>query len=217
MAKKRLIESGIHLTQEQKEVKGEVMANRVIFLEGRAGTSKTFLSIQIALDLFHKKEVDKIVITRPPIEAGASLGYLPGGFDSKDGKLAPYLIPVFEIFEEIIGMGGKQVVDQMVANGEIVVTPPQLIRGWNFKRAIVIIDEAQNLTVPQLKLILSRLCKGSKLIFTMDERQIDLVPTSTSCYKVLKKLNNASGVFFGRLTENHRDPLAIELLDLIEE
>lgn len=216
MAKKKLSRQHITLSEEQKDAKRTILDSRITFLEGDAGTSKTFLSVEVALDLYSRQIVDKIIITRPPVEAGPGMGFLPGDLGPKEGKLAPYLIPVFETIEKILGEGGKQQLDQMLVNDEVVVSPPQLLRGRNFERAVIIVDEGQNLTVQQLKLILSRLCKGSKLIFTMDKNQIDLTEPTHSCYFQLHKIKNVGEVSFIKLTENHRDPLALELIKLIE-
>lgn len=213
--KLRLIRPLGQLTPEQKIIKNDVMENHVNFLFGRAGTSKSHLAVNVGLDLLTKKlHYDKIIICRPPLEAGMSMGFLPGGLDPLEGKVAPYAKPILTLVEK---MSSPDTVKGMIEHGILEVVPPQLVRGWTFENSVVIVDEGQNLNLQQFKLIISRLGKTSKLIFTMDAEQIDLIPPHESCIHYLPKLMGTEGVYFCTLTENFRHPLALEILNKINE
>lgn len=201
------------LTEEQKIIKTNVMENHVNFLFGRAGTSKSHLAVNVGLDLLAKRlHYDKLIICRPPIEAGMSMGFLPGGLDPLEGKVAPYAKPILTLVEK---MTDSMTVKAMLEHGVLEVVPPQLVRGWTFENAVVIIDEGQNLDLNQFKLIVSRLGKTSKLIFTMDYDQIDLIPPNHSCIHSIENLRDMEGIFIATLTENFRHPLALKIIDAV--
>jgi phosphate starvation-inducible protein PhoH and related proteins len=163
------IKFSVNLNEEQRLAKEEILKNKVTFLKGKAGSGKSLLAVQTALDCLFKKQVDKIYITRPAVDAGESYGYLPG---DKNSKMAPY---TDAIYDNMYTAYNKEKVDKEIRDGRIVVVPIGHMRGSNFSNAVVIIDEAQNVTKPQMELILTRLCKGSKMIFVGDSSQIDLL------------------------------------------
>ena len=192
------IKFSINLNEEQRLAKEEILKNKVTFLKGKAGSGKSLLAVQTALDCLFKKQVDKIYITRPAVDAGESYGYLPG---DKNSKMAPY---TDAIYDNMYTAYNKEKVDKEM-------------RGSNFSNAVVIIDEAQNVTKPQMELILTRLCKGSKMIFVGDSSQIDLLNKKTSGFDmiadVLSKIDLISTI---ELKTNHRDPIVEDILEKLK-
>lgn len=205
------IKFSINLNEEQRLAKEEILKNKVTFLKGKAGSGKSLLAVQTALDCLFKKQVDKIYITRPAVDAGESYGYLPG---DKNSKMAPY---TDAIYDNMYTAYNKEKVDKEIRDGRIVVVPIGHMRGSNFSNAVVIIDEAQNVTKPQMELILTRLCKGSKMIFVGDSSQIDLLNKKTSGFDmiadVLSKIDLISTI---ELKTNHRDPIVEDILEKLK-
>lgn len=147
----------------------EAMAkNEVVFGLGPAGTGKTYLAVAMALDLFKKKEISRVVLTRPAVEAGEALGFLPG--DMRD-KVAPYLRPLYDAIDDMLGFeeGAKRLED-----GSIEIAPLAYMRGRTLSRSCLILDEAQNTTREQMFMALTRLGEGSRCVITGDASQIDL-------------------------------------------
>lgn len=222
----------IDFTDEQKEARKVIHDNVITVLTGRAGTAKSILSASVALELLNKKtrtkglsytpkhevdykEIRKIIITRPTIEAGESLGYLKGdAFDLKEGKLAPYLAPVIGNMNKLIGEASmKAIIESDFCPIETI--PIQFLRGHTFENCVVILDEAQNTDLEQFKLIASRLGHNSKLIITSDWRQIDLKDRNKSAHEWLEKIQGLDGVGCYELTQNHRHPLAVKIMDVL--
>lgn len=204
----------VQLTEEQKLAKAVALENRITIFTGKAGTSKTLLSCNIALDLLQKGRVNKIIVTRPMVDVGESMGYLPGeGFSFTEGKMAPYLAPIMQAFYKL---KDKKVIDKWIEDGKIIIVPIQFVRGLNFEDCAVLVDEAQNLTTKQLKALVTRICKDAYMFFTSDLAQIDLVKPTTSAGPIFKIIMRRPGVGSFELTQNFRDPLALQLLEDIE-
>jgi phosphate starvation-inducible PhoH-like protein len=144
--------------------------NSIVFIDGIAGTGKTYISASWGLEHLLKGKFDKMVITRPYVEAGESLGFLPGDFDT---KIAPFMIPIFDVMGDHLT---KDDVDSLFKSGKIVTLPLAYMRGVTFKNSFVLLDEGQNATVKQMHLFLTRIGKNSKVVVTGDASQSDLGP-----------------------------------------
>jgi len=163
--------------------------NDIVFVGGPAGTGKTFLSVVLAIKALKEKIIEKIVITRPVVEAGENLGFLPG--DLQD-KINPYLRPIYDSLEEILP---KKKIKQFIDNGIIEIVPLAYMRGRTLKNAYILLDEAQNTVSSQIKMFLTRMGKNSKMIITGDITQIDLKSKKESgLVDALKRFNNTEGI-----------------------
>lgn len=172
-----------------------MVANEVVFGLGPAGTGKTYLAVAMALDLLRKKEISRLILTRPAVEAGEALGFLPG--DMRD-KVAPYLRPLYDAIDDMLGFeeGAKRLED-----GSIEIAPLAYMRGRTLSRSFVILDEAQNTTREQMFMALTRLGEGSRCIITGDSSQIDLKDHGISgLLEAENALKDVDGVAF-----NHFD------------
>jgi phosphate starvation-inducible PhoH-like protein len=202
----------ITLNEEQKQAKSVILQNSITYIAGKAGSGKTLVSCQVALDLFFKKQVKHIIITRPAVEAGEKLGFLPGGMEE---KLDPYVQAIYQNFYSLYK---KDKIDNMIKEGSIQIKPFAYMRGSTFCEAVIIVDEVQNTTESQVKMVLERLGKGSKMMLCGDINQIDLGRGITSGIKFLdflqeKELKNYTKIV---LKTNHRDPIVEEILNLYE-
>lgn len=203
------------LTEEQKVAKGIAMNNTVTFFRGKPGTSKSMLCCHVALDLLIKGYVDKIVVTRPTVVASKDMGFLPGdAFDFKEGKMAPFLAP---ILQGMYKLRSQKEIDLMIKDGRIQIVPIQFARGLNFENCVVIVDESQNITTDELKTLTTRISENCKMLFTSDINQIDLFNKQSSGSKFIDHLRNLDEVAVVELTENFRHPLALAIMDLIDE
>ena len=155
-------------TANQYELVSQVRKNDLVFCVGPAGTGKTFLAVLLAVNYLKKGIVSKIIITRPAVEAGESLGFLPG--DLKE-KIDPYLMPIYDALDSILGSEQK---DKMIEKGIIEVIPLAYMRGRTLNEAFIILDEAQNTTDKQMLMFLTRLGFNSKMMVNGDITQIDL-------------------------------------------
>ena len=164
-------------TVGQKNYVSAIKKNTIIFGVGPAGTGKTYLAVCQAVNAFKSKEVEKIILTRPAVEAGEKLGFLPGDLQT---KVDPYLRPLYDALGELFGFETYQ---KLMEKGVIEVAPLAYMRGRTLSNAFVILDEAQNATREQMKMFLTRLGDGSKMVVTGDLTQTDLPEGKTSGLK----------------------------------
>ncbi len=175
----------------QKIYIDSIRKNDIVFGIGPAGTGKTYLAVAMAVDAFRKKEVERIILTRPAVEAGEKLGFLPG--DLQD-KVDPYLRPLYDGLFDVMGAENYL---KNVERGLIEVAPLAYMRGRTIDSAFIILDEAQNTTKEQMKMFLTRLGYGSKSVVTGDVTQIDLPSGKHSGLKQVEGiLNNIPGISF---------------------
>lgn len=181
-------------TPRQDKLISAIRAHSLVFATGSAGTGKTFVCTTMACEALRKGMTDKIIITRPALEAGESLGFLPG--ELKD-KYAPYLEPFMGVFEEWFG---KSHTEYLLKAGRITPKPLAFMRGVTFKDAWVILDEAQNTTPVQMKMFLSRMGGNTKMLVTGDPSQKDIRGTSglQDALDRLQPLPDVASVHFGR-------------------
>ena len=178
-------------TLNQREYFAKIMNSDLVFGIGPAGCGKTYLAVIIGVMLLKKGEIERIVITRPVVEAGESLGFLPG--DLKE-KVDPYLRPLYDAFHDVLGI---EVTEKMVGRGQIEIAPLAYMRGRTLENAYVVLDEAQNTTKEQMKMFLTRLGENSKMIVTGDVTQIDLPKRITSgLVHVSQVLKDVEGIEF---------------------
>jgi phosphate starvation-inducible PhoH-like protein len=195
-------------TNGQKGYVDAIKANDIVFGIGPAGTGKTFLAVAMAVTAFKNKEVDRIILTRPAVEAGEKLGFLPGDLQN---KVDPYLRPLYDALYEIMGAETYQ---KHLEKGSIEVAPLAYMRGRTLDDSFIILDEAQNTTPEQMKMFLTRIGLGSKAVVTGDITQIDLPGEKKSGLKeVIKVLTDIKGIEFVYLTE--RDVVRHELVQKI--
>jgi phosphate starvation-inducible PhoH-like protein len=170
--------------------------HEVVFALGPAGTGKTYLAVAAAVDLLMTGRVERIILSRPAVEAGERLGFLPG--DMRD-KVDPYLRPIFDALHDMLPA------DQLarrLASGEIEVAPIAFMRGRTLSHAFVLLDEAQNTTPVQMKMFLTRLGEASRMVVTGDPTQVDLPPgTRSGLAEALETLANVEGIATVRLTD----------------
>ena len=177
------------LSKNQNKFVDSCAFNDIVFVIGPAGTGKTFLSVVLAVKALKEKIIEKIVITRPVVEAGENLGFLPG--DLQD-KINPYLRPIYDSLEEILP---KKKIKQFIDNGIIEIVPLAYMRGRTLKNSYILLDEAQNTISSQIKMFLTRMGKNSKIIITGDITQIDLKSKKESgLVDAVKRFNNTEGI-----------------------
>jgi len=153
----------------------------ITFGIGPAGTGKTFLAVASAVKMYSEEKIKKIVLTRPAVEAGERLGYLPGDLTQ---KIDPYLVPLFDSLEYFLG---NETLQYLIEKRNIEIVPLAYMRGRTLNKACIILDEAQNSTLSQIKMFLTRLGEDSKMIITGDESQVDLNNTQLSGLKKVRK------------------------------
>jgi phosphate starvation-inducible PhoH-like protein len=168
----------------------------IVFAIGPAGTGKTFLAVAMAVEALHNRDVERIILVRPAVEAGESLGYLPGDFRE---KVDPYLRPLYDALGELMPVERMR---KLIELGVIEIAPLAYMRGRTLNRAFVILDEGQNTTVGQMKMFLTRLGPGSKAVITGDVTQVDLSDPEDSGLKriqpILAEVADVEFVYFGR-------------------
>lgn len=155
-------------TDNQKALWDSMKDSSQVFVLGPAGTGKTYVTATYASDLYTLKEIDKIVITRPHVAVGKDLGYLPGSLEE---KTYPWALPVLDVLQKHLGKG---TVDTAIKNGNIEMAPLALMRGRSFDNAFIIVDETQNITTHELKMLLTRVGENSKIVLNGDVQQSDL-------------------------------------------
>lgn len=201
-------------TLGQKRYIDAINNNDIVFGIGPAGTGKTYLAMAAAVRAFKSKEVNRIILTRPAVEAGENLGFLPGDLQN---KVDPYLRPLYDALFEILG---HDTYNNLFEKGLIEVAPLAYMRGRTLDSAFVILDEAQNTTNEQMKMFLTRLGYGSKAIITGDVTQIDLPRGKQSGLKtVLRILAGDKGIGITYLNKNDivRHPLVQRIIDAYEK
>ena len=155
-------------TDNQKALWEAMKSNSQVLVLGPAGTGKTYVTATYAADLYTLKEIDKIVITRPHVAVGKDLGFLPGSLEE---KTYPWALPVLDVLQKHLGKGA---VDTAIKNGNIEMAPLALMRGRSFDNAFIIVDETQNITTHELKMLLTRVGEGSTIVLNGDVQQSDL-------------------------------------------
>ena len=199
------------LNSEQKEAKAKILQHTVTLLAGSAGSGKTFLACQIALEKLFMKEAEKVIITRPTVSK-EEIGFLPG--DLRE-KMDPWVQP---IYQNMYALYDKVKVEQLIQNGQIEIVPVSFMRGRTFLDSVVIVDEAQNVTHEQMEMIVTRIGLRSKMIICGDDHQVDLKRKADSGFRFLysaaRKVKNMCAI---SLKTNHRDPIVEDLINLYDE
>lgn len=199
----------VQLTDEQKEAKEKVLDSTISILTGVAGTSKTFLACQIALSLHfgNRNEFNRITIMRPMVGT-EDMSALPGTLEE---KMAPWMVP---IVENMYMLTDKSKIQKMMSEGQINILPLQFTQGVTLTNEVIIIDEAQNVTAQQFEMILTRLGKGSKMIFTGDPNQIQLKSKSRSgLQRLIDIVPEVDALTCIELKENYRDPIIRDIIE----
>ena len=180
----------IRNTNQQKYVNA-IIENDAVFAIGPAGTGKTYLAVARAVEALENSNIKRIVLVRPAVEAGEKLGFLPGDLSE---KVDPYLRPIYDALYEFIGF---ERVNRLIEKQVIEVAPLAFMRGRTLNEAYIILDEAQNTTIPQMKMFLTRMGFGSKMVITGDITQIDLpVPNQSGLIDAIKILHNIENIAF---------------------
>ena len=180
---------------------------------GPAGTGKTYIPVAMALQALKDGSVSKIIITRPIVEAGEKLGFLPGALEE---KINPYLRPIYDAIESMEGYGA---VERLVDSRAVEIAPIAYMRGRTFENAFIIVDEAQNTTVDQLEMLVTRMGMGSKLVITGDITQVDLPKRKNSGLLTFKEIvGGISKIKFHSFTEEDvmRHPIVKEIVKAYE-
>ena len=201
-------------TPNQQKLVEEFSHNDLTFALGPAGTGKTFLAVAAAVDAFERGTVERIVLTRPAVEAGERLGFLPGDLTQ---KVDPYLRPLYDALFDLMGFEKSQ---RLMERQSIEVAPLAYMRGRTLNNAFVILDEAQNTTPEQMKMFLTRIGFGSKAVITGDVTQIDLPKGVPSGLKhAIRILDGVRGIEITRFTSKDvvRHPLVARIVDAYEE
>lgn len=201
-------------TVGQKKYVDAIKKNTVVFGVGPAGTGKTYLAVCLAVSAFKGKQVEKIILTRPAVEAGEKLGFLPGDLQT---KVDPYLRPLYDALQEMFGM---ETYLKLMEKGSIEIAPLAYMRGRTLSNAFIILDEAQNTTCEQMKMFLTRMGDGSKMVITGDVTQIDLPEGKKSGLKqAVSILKNIEGIETVTLTAKDvvRHPLVMQIVRAYEK
>ena len=197
-------------TENQQRLVKAFEENDLVFATGPAGTGKTFVAIALAVKALKNKEIRKIILSRPAVEAGEKLGFLPG--EMKD-RLDPYLQPLYDALQDMVP-GAK--LKEYMENNVIQIAPLAFMRGRTLNDAVIILDEAQNTTTHQIKMFLTRLGMNAKMIITGDVTQIDLPPTATSgLVQAMQILKGVKGI--GKVEFEKKDIVRHKLVQRIVE
>ena len=199
----------LSLSSEQKSAKQAILHHPYNFIVGKAGSGKTLLACQVALDMFFKRMINKIIITRPTVSTEDN-GFLPG---SEKEKMEPWLVPIRSNMKKIYNK--PLILDKMEKDESIELVSLAHFRGRTFEKSIIIVDEFQNLTRAQFKMALGRLGKGSTMIFCGDNQQIDLKDKNYSAIHDLPKIDDSLYVYKRILQDNHRHEAIDEVFELL--
>jgi len=201
--------SVIARSEKQSDYIKALKENDIVMSLGPAGTGKSFLAVSVAITLLMEKKIDRVILSRPAVEAGEKLGFLPG--DMKE-KVDPYLRPLYDALYELFG---ADKIDKKIATGEIEIAPLAFMRGRTLKNCFAILDEAQNATETQIKMFLTRIGENSKLVVNGDPSQIDLINKSQSglikSKDILKDLKEIKIIEFDH-TDVVRHPLVSKII-----
>jgi phosphate starvation-inducible PhoH-like protein len=207
---KNPIKFQIQLNDEQKQAKSLILDNPITALKGMAGSGKTLVATQVALDLLFTKQVEKIIITRPTVSK-EDIGFLPG--DIRE-KMDPWLAP---IYHNLYMLYSKEKVDKEVELGNIEIVPFAFMRGRTFVNSFVIVDEAQNVTHSQMETVIGRLGKGSKMVICGDMAQIDLKNKRDTGFSFLARIEeHVKGFKTFNLQQNHRHDIVSPILKVYQ-
>ena len=190
-----------------------IKKDTVVFGVGPAGTGKTYLAVCMAVAAFKSRQVEKIILTRPAVEAGEKLGFLPGDLHE---KVDPYLRPLYDALQELLGL---ETYVKLMERGAIEVAPLAYMRGRTLSNAFIILDEAQNTTKEQMKMFLTRMGEGSKMVVTGDVTQIDLDGKDSGLVHATRVLENVEGISVCKLTAKDvvRHPLVMRIIRAYEK
>ena len=201
--------SVIARSKRQSEYIESLRKNDIIFALGPAGTGKSFLAVSVAITMLMEKKIGKVILSRPAVEAGEKLGFLPG--DMKE-KVDPYLRPLYDALYDLFGY---EIINKKIENGEIEIAPLAFMRGRTLKNSFAILDEAQNATSTQIKMFLTRIGENSRLVVNGDPSQIDLINKSNSGLKksveILKDIKGIQIIEFDH-TDVVRHPLVSKII-----
>ncbi len=203
------VKFSITLSEEQKSAKQAVLHHPYNFIVGKAGSGKTLLACQVALDMFFKRMINKIIITRPTVSTEDN-GFLPG---SEKEKMEPWLVPIRSNMRKVYNK--PTILEKMENNEDIELVSLAHFRGRTFENSVVIVDEFQNLTRSQLRMALGRLGKGSTMIFCGDNQQIDLKDKNYSAIHDIAKVADSEYVYKRILLDNHRHPAIDEVFEML--
>ena len=205
------IKFSISLSEEQKRAKALILEKPFNFILGKAGSGKTLLAVQIALDMFFKRQINKIIITRPTV-SNEDNGFLPGSLAE---KMEPWIVPIQSNMRKVYNK--PEILEKMEREENIELVSLAHFRGRTFDNAVCIIDEFQNLTKQQLQMVLSRLGKESIMILCGDRYQVDLKFHNDSAVHEVAKLTKSTYVNEIILQDNHRHSALDEILRLLNE
>ena len=206
---KGAIRFSVTLSQEQKLHKEEILKHPVSFVIWKAGSGKTLLAVQIALDLYFKRKVNKIIITRPTVSTEDN-GFLPG---TEKEKMNPWLVPIKSNMRKVYNK--PEILTKLEASEDIELVSLTHFRGRTFENCVCVVDEFQNLTRSQLLMAVTRLGKNSYMIFTGDGNQIDLRDRYDSAVHSVDILRKSKHVYIAELTDNHRHEAIDDILILL--
>ena len=206
---KGTVKFNVTLSEEQKRAKENIIKHAYSFVVGKAGSGKTLLAVQIGLDMYFKRQYNKIVITRPTVSTEDN-GFLPG---TEREKLEPWLVPIMSNMRKVYNKPEK--IKGMLDNEEIELVSLTHFRGRTFDEAIVIVDEFQNLTKAQLRMALGRLGKNSVMILCGDNQQVDLKDSFNSAIDDIAKMEQSDYVYKVVLEDNHRHNAIDDVLKLL--
>lgn len=208
---KNPIKFKLQLNEEQKEAKAVILQNTITLLAGGAGSGKTLLACNVALDGLLRRQYEKIIITRPTVSK-EEIGFLPG--DLRE-KMDPWVQPIYQNF---FALYDKVKIEKLISDGKIEIVPVSFMRGRTFLESMIIVDEAQNVTHEQMEMITSRIGLRSKMMICGDQHQTDLKKKSESGFKFLyaaaRKIKSLEAI---TLHSNHRDPIVEDLLEYYQE
>jgi len=199
----------VDLNEEQKEFVKKFYEFDVNFVHGDFGSGKSLAAVHIALTSFRKKQFDSIYISRPMLKN--SLAALPGNIEE---KMSPYTLPIIQNLEVC---QGKEMTDKMLKEGLIKIMPIEVSKGCTFMKSVVIIDEYEDMNYADFRTILTRLGKGSKIIFCGSKEQIDRQIGRNSCIYDAMRLENSGLVGYTTLTANHRNPILTDIINFLEK